>query len=228
MKNFYSEILRTRSKTISTREFRENAIGIYETWKTEIEPMLRTLETENDVLTCLDGLFDSIYKEAKLRVANVSYLSAILGEINNVFLKQIVVALRKAVEPVIDLMKSATFLGLDTNWFLATCALQLQEVAVTLVAKRKNIKLDKANVERLLKKKIESLSFNDRYKAFSRQVKASFDIELPILTTHLRKMRTKVLHEGYNPKPEETESIVSFTIGLLRKLNNIAIVEESS
>lgn len=121
-----------------------------------------------------------------------------------------------------DLMESASFLGLDTNWSLATCALQLQEVAVTLVAERKNIKLDKANVEKVLNKKIESLSFNDQYEAFSRQVKTSFNIEMPILTIHLRKMRTKVLHEGYNPKPEETDSIVTFTIGLLKKLKDIS------
>lgn len=120
-----------------------------------------------------------------------------------------------------DLMDSATFLGLDTNWSLATCALQLQEVAITQVAKRAEIKLDKANVEKVLNKKIESLSFNNQYEAFSKLVLALFDVEMPILTTHLRKMRAKVLHEGYNPKPEETESIANFTIGLLRRLKDI-------
>jgi len=120
----------------------------------------------------------------------------------------------------IDLMGVASFLGLDTNWSQATCALQLQEVAVTLVAEKKKIKLDKTNVERILNKKIEGeLSFNDRYRAFSRQVKASFKIEMPRLTTHLRKMRTEVLHQGYNPTPEETEPITNFTIGLLKKLD---------
>ena len=121
-----------------------------------------------------------------------------------------------------SLIKTATFLGLDNNWSLATCALQLQEVAVTLVAKRKNIKLDRMEVEKVLGKKIQSLSFNNQYGAFAKHVKESLNIGLPILTTHLRKMRTKVLHEGYNPKPEETESIVSFTIGLLKKLRNIS------
>ena len=128
----------------------------------------------------------------------------------------------KPTEPIISLMRSASFLGLDTNWSMATCALQLQEVTMTLVAKRTKIKLDKANVERVLNKKIESLSFNDQYEAFSRLVKVKFDIEMPILTTHLRKMRAKVLHEGYNPKPEETGSIVNFTIGLLQKLEDIS------
>ena len=131
-------------------------------------------------------------------------------------------AKKEEIKSLIGLMRSASFLGLNTNWSLATCALQLQEVVVTLVAKRKKIKLDKANVERLLNKKIEDLSFNDRYEAFSKQVKASFNIEMPILATHLRKMRTKVLHEGYNPKPEETDSIVRFTVGLLKKLEDIS------
>ncbi len=127
----------------------------------------------------------------------------------------------KLTDPANLLMNSASFLGLDTNWFLATCALQLQEVAVTLVAKRKNIKLDKASVEKILNKRIEDLSFNDQYEAFDRQVRDSFNIEMPILTTHLRRMRVRVLHGGYNPKPEETESIASFTIGLLKKLKDI-------
>lgn len=127
----------------------------------------------------------------------------------------------KMSELTIGLMKSVAFLGLDANWSLATCALQLQEVAMTLVAKREKVRLDKANVERTLNKKIQSLSFNDQYGAFTTHVKALFGVEMPILTTHLRKMRTKVLHEGYNPKPEETDSIVTFTIGLLKKLEKI-------
>jgi len=123
----------------------------------------------------------------------------------------------------VTVMESASFLGLDINWLLATSALQLQEVAITLVSKRKGIALDKTNVEKVLNKEIENaLSFNDQYEAFSRQVKDAFNIEMPILTGHLRKMRAKVLHEGYNPKPEEAEPIVSFTIGLLQKLKRIS------
>jgi len=121
----------------------------------------------------------------------------------------------------IRLMESAGFLGVDDNWSLATCALQLQEIAVTLVAKRKKIDLGKASIEKILNKKIQKLSFSDQYEAFSARVYASFAVKMPILATHLRKMRAKVLHEGYNPKPEETESIAGFTIGLLEKLRNI-------
>lgn len=122
----------------------------------------------------------------------------------------------------LSLMESASFLGLDANWSLSTCALQLQEVAITLVAKRKGIKLEKTNVERILNKKIEDLSFNDQYEAFKKQIETSFNIKMPILPTHLRKMRALVLHEPYNPKPEETDSIVGFTIGLLKKLKDIS------
>lgn len=113
---------------------------------------------------------------------------------------------------------SAGFLGLDANWFRATCALQLQEVAVTWVAKRKKIELDKKNVEKILKRKVEMLSFNYQYQAFSEVLKTSFGVKMPILVPHLRKMRGKVLHEPYNPKPEETDSIIVFTIEFLQKL----------
>jgi len=126
-----------------------------------------------------------------------------------------------AIVTNVSLMKSAKFLDLDVNWSLTTCALQLQEVAITLVAKERKIKLDKANVEKLLNKKIQNFSFNHKYEAFSKYVKDSLNIKMPILATQLRRMRVKVLHEGYNPNPEETESIVSFTIGLLEKLERI-------
>jgi hypothetical protein len=120
-----------------------------------------------------------------------------------------------------DLMNAASFLGLDTNWSSATCALQLQEVAVILVAERKEIKLDKQNIERLLNRKVQETSFNDQYEAFSVEAKRLFNIEMPILAMHLRRMRVNVLHEGYNPTPEEKDSIVRFTIGLLQKLKDM-------
>lgn len=119
------------------------------------------------------------------------------------------------------LLSSAGFLGLDVNWFRATCALQLQEVAMTIVAKRKKIELDKRNVEKILKRKVEMPSFSYQYKAFSKVLKTRFGVDMPILVPDLRKMRVKVLHEGYNPKPEETDSIIVFTIGLLQKLSNV-------
>lgn len=125
-------------------------------------------------------------------------------------------------ELTINLMESASFLGLDEDWSLASRALQLQEVAVAFVAKRKGIPLDKADVERMLNKKIESVTFNDKYEAFCIQVKDAFRIEMPILTAHLTEMRAKVLQDAYNPQPRETESIVNFTVGLLQKLKNIS------
>jgi hypothetical protein len=49
---------------------------------------------------------------------------------------------------------------------------------------------------------------------------------MPILVPQLRRMRVNVLHEGYNPEPEEKDSLVSFTIGLLKKLNSISSTEK--
>lgn len=93
---------------------------------------------------------------------------------------------------------------------------------MTLVAEKKGILLDKINVERVLEKKTEGFSFSERYEAFAKQAKRLFNVKMPILTGHLRKMRTKILHEGYNPQLEETQSMVTFTIGLLNKLKAIA------
>lgn len=221
LKDFHSAVLRISSKTISTREFKQKIIDIYDSWKTDMQYALRAYEIENDVVSSLDKLFDAVYKEANMRVANVANLRAKIGEINDIFWKQVVVTLRKE-KKTSNLMESASFLGLDTNWSLATCALQLQEVAVTLVAKRKGIFLDKEHVEEVLDKKIKDIFFfNDKYEVFGRQVKSAFGVEMPKLTKYLRRMRVDVLHGGYNPKPEETESIVSFTIGLLKKLKNL-------
>ena len=85
------------------------------------------------------------------------------------------------------------------------------------------IKLDKNSGEILLKAQIpnKDFSFNHQYEAFSIEVKQLFGVDMPILTTHLRRMRVKVLHEGYNPQPEEKEPIVSFTVGLMKKLEDI-------
>lgn len=222
MKGFYSDIVKARTKTISTREFKDKAISTYETWKTKIEPRL-IAETSEETLSRLDVLFEKLYDEARMRVSNVSNTKALVEQINGILLRDVVAPLRKngISEPEKSLIDSTAFLGLDRNWHLATCALQLQEVAITLVAKRKGIKLDKTNIEKLSGKKIQNFSFNHQYQAFSKYVEDSYNIKMPILTTHLRAMRVKVLHEGYNPKPEETQSIASFTIGLLSKLEKI-------
>lgn len=120
-----------------------------------------------------------------------------------------------------DMKQVARTLGFNTNWFLATCALQLQEVAITLVAKRKNIKLDQSSVEKILGKKIEHLSFRNQYEAFRRITKKTQGIEMPKLTMDFRRMRALVLHEGYPPEPEETAALLAFTTGLLKKLKTI-------
>lgn len=225
LKGFYSETARIKTRTVAAREFREKAISIYEKWKTEIQPLLKTLGIQNDTLANLDLLFENIHDEINKRVADTPYIKAKLSQLNNLFLEQVVVILkeRKPVEPTADLMESATFLGLGADWSVAVSALQLQEVAITLVAKRTGISLDKKNVETILKMQIQSkdFSFNHQYEAFGKEVKRLFAVDMPILLPQLRRMRVNVLHEGYNPEPEEKDSLVSFTTGLLRKLEDI-------
>jgi hypothetical protein len=223
LKDFHDRVSRIRSKTVSTREFKREATEIYETYMTEILPTLRKLKIKDDVYSPLDESFNLINSMAKERVTNASWFKASLSDAKDRFFEEVILKVRKIEppEPTADLMESASFLGLDTNWSVATCTLQLQEVAVILVAKKKCIELDKPNVERILGKKIKDFCFNDQYEAFSAELKRMFSIEMPILTMHLRKMRVKVLHEGYNPEPEEKDSLVSFTIGLLRKLEDI-------
>lgn len=207
LKNLYSDIVRTRTKTISTQEFKDRVISIYETWKIKVKLLLSNLEIENNVLRCLDGLFEATYSEATSRVGQVLHLKNTLGEIHDTFLNKIITPLNngQTAEPTASVMESASFLGLGTDWSVAVCALQLQEVAVTLVAEKLKIDLCRANVERILSTKIESkdFSFNHQYEAFITEIKRLSDVDMPFLTTQFRKMRVKVLHEGYNPEPEE-------------------------
>lgn len=72
------------------------------------------------------------------------------------------VSKRKPIEIDKDLISFASFLGLDQNWSSSTCALQLQEVAVILVAKKKGIELSKKSVERILNTQIKETSFKAR------------------------------------------------------------------
>jgi hypothetical protein len=225
LKDFHARINKVRSKTISTREFKEETAKMYEVWMAEIQPVLRELKIKDDEYSRLDELFEDIHIMANMRVTDVSWLRENLAEAVERFFKEVILKLRKIepLEPTVNLIDAASFMGLDTNWSVATCALQLQEVSIKLVAEKTKIKLDKANVEKLLKAKIPSkfFSFNHQYEAFSKEVKRLFEVDMPILTKHLRKMRVKVLHEGYNPQAEEKDSIVSFTTGLLKKLEDI-------
>ena len=224
IKSIYSLVLRTKSKTISTREFKQGVFSLYESWKTEIEHLLKESGINKSVLSKLDDLFQHLYAYAKLRVAEVSDVKECLDEINDIFLSKIFTVLKKIRkrEPYAELAKLASFLGLDKNWFLATCALQLQEVAITLFANQKCIKLDKKHVERILNRKIDILSFNGKYEAFSKEMKRLYNVDMPILTTQFRKIRAEILHKGYNPEPEETNAIIGFTLGLLQKLRDLS------
>jgi len=119
-----------------------------------------------------------------------------------------------------DIETRVGFLGLNSNWVSSVVALQLQEVSVIITSKKLGIDLNKETVAKILGKKFskdETLSFNQRYEAFSEEMKRR-NINMPKLTSDLRKMRQRVLHEGYNPTPEETKAILQFTAGLLDKL----------
>ena len=67
------------------------------------------------------------------------------------------------------------------------------------------------------------LSFIIKYDAFSKEIERLFKIQMPILTKNLRKIRVDIVHRGYNPKKEETDAIASFTIGFLKKLENLTL-----
>lgn len=121
-----------------------------------------------------------------------------------------------------DLSEFTEFLGIDKNWMSSTCALQLQEVAVTMVAAKKGIKLDKRSVgDTTINSEPNEPAFNKKYEAFSIEVKRLCGIDMPRMTTSLRDMRKAVLHQGYNPKEEEKAAIILFTEGLLRKLETV-------
>jgi len=223
LKDFAEKTNKVRNKTISTSEFKKEAVEIYETWMSEIRPLLVKLHVKDERYSRLDELFSTLDFSAKERVTEVSWLKEHLRSTTDRFFAYVILKTRKieTPEPTADLMDVCSFLGLDTNWSVATCALQLQEVATILVAERNGIRLDKPNIEKILGKKIKDFSFNYQYEAFSKEVKRLFKVEMPILTMHLRKMRVAVLHDGYNPKPEEKDSIVQFTVGLLKKLSSI-------
>jgi len=112
-------------------------------------------------------------------------------------------------------------LGLTGFQRLLYWQLAIQEVAVIVVAKRKNIDLSQKGVEEILREKLQHTSFYQQYEAFCKKVKETQGIDMPTLTTDFRRMRAAVIHDGYNPQPEEIEAIVPFTLGLLNKLKNI-------
>lgn len=126
-----------------------------------------------------------------------------------------------SVDSMLSLAESCEFLELDFNWILSAIALQLQEVGMTLVARKLGIKLDRPNVSKILGKRLEKgVSFKDRYKAFCREIKRQKDTTLSQLPTDLREMRTRVLHEGVSPRASEAKLITNFTCTFLDDLNS--------
>lgn len=221
-KKLYNEVAKAKSKTIASASFKQNACLIYENWKTQVEPELKALNLDNQTVSHLDLLLERLDVYAKNRVTSIADVKRLLEDVNKTFLDKIIF-LANEKKPYYDLTKSASFLGLDENWFSATSALQLQEVSIKLVADKLNIDLNQPNVERILKAKFESkdFGFNQKYEAFANEIKRLHGIDVPYLTTQFRKIRVKVLHEGCNPETEDTDTLVDFTIRLLKKLEMI-------
>jgi DNA-binding transcriptional MerR regulator len=125
------------------------------------------------------------------------------------------------VNPLIDLLSIADFLDIDINWMLSVIALQLQEIGIKKLSDKMGIKLDRANIERILKTSIDLSSlkfmpFNTQYKAFSKLVKQEKKIDMPMLVQDMRNTRTNVLHLGYKPTNAETDTIITSLEAFLR------------
>ena len=123
-----------------------------------------------------------------------------------------------------DLVMAAEFLGLDENWFVATCALQLQEAMIARLAEKHKISLDKENIKRILNKKEVKISsdfvpFGEKYRAFSKEASRLWDIQMPKLTLEFRNSRNDVLHNGYNPTREESSFFADYTADSLKRLD---------
>ena len=128
--------------------------------------------------------------------------------------------------PFLNLMAVADFLDVDLNWAYSAIALQLQEVAIKKISDRMDMKLNRANIERILGepitlRSIQFMPFNHQYKAFSKVIKEKKGIDMPKLVQDMRSTRKNVLHLAYKPTSEETTAIITFTQGLLEKLKSI-------
>lgn len=94
LKGLNNSIGKCKTKTISTNEFRENTSKTYETWKMEIYPILKKMNLlSSKSLSMFDHDFEALYAESNKRVANVSLLRNLLGQISNSFFNDIIIPL---------------------------------------------------------------------------------------------------------------------------------------
>ena len=127
-----------------------------------------------------------------------------------------------SIDSILKLADDCEFLGLDFNWMLSTIALQLQEVAITLVATKLGIRLDQSHVSEILGKPIEKeLSFKNRYLAFCSEIKRIKNVTLSILPSDFREIRRRVLHEGKPPQASEAKLLIEFTRSFLKDLHQV-------
>jgi hypothetical protein len=224
LQNLKQTINKRNSKTISDDEFKFKVDDMFERWKIEILPIAKQIGVTQAFYRNIDSRFQAVLFETNKRVAERISLKERVDALANDFFNDIFLPAKQTkVESTKILIESAHFLGLDDNWSISTCALQLQEVSIKLVAEKLSIDLNQNNVEKLLNSKFQTkeFGFNQKYEAFQAEVKRLSQIDMPEMTTHFRRMRVKVLHEGYNPQKEETDAIASFTIGLMSKLESV-------
>lgn len=102
LKRLNNDVGKCKTRTISTKEFRENAARTYETWKMEIYPILKKLDLlSSKSLSSFDNNFEVFYKESNRRVANVNMLRTLLGQMTNSFFSAIIIPLRTK-SPVLE------------------------------------------------------------------------------------------------------------------------------
>jgi hypothetical protein len=183
--------------------------------------ILKTDESGCDIeLTCHPFLYLNITK-FNAKIDKMSKQNAMLT--CERFLKTLAVGLNaKEIDKIeSNIATFSSFLGINQNWMPSTYALQLQEVSVTIVAKKKGIDLTKPNVEKILGKRIQEQEFSSQYEAFTKEAKNRYNVDIPLMPAFLRKTRQAVLHEGYSPNEKEKEIIVSVTIDLLKELKKV-------
>jgi len=146
------------------------------------------------------------------------------------YLQKLKIGLNAKDKSEYDIASLSSFLGINHNWMTSTLALQLQEVSITLVSKKKGIILDKPSVERILSRKIQRDEhfFSCKYQAFVKEAKRRYGVEIPLMANWLRKMRQAVLHEGFIPTESEREQVISATVSLLKDLRKLYEAKEIS
>ncbi len=102
--------------------------------------------------------------------------------------------------------------GFSENWIVAVAYLQALEVVINKLVKELNIEIPK------------EAAFKDKFKAVIEKLHdravelAKLEEQLPQVFWELRH---KVVHAGYEPRKDELNTIISWTIQILKKLKTL-------